>query len=65
LQDSFIAPLAAHLGGKDAEIRASLLTASVLGFATLRAALNAPAVARDENGEVAARLGAVLQVCID
>lgn len=65
LQDGFIVPLASRLGGKDAEIRASLLTASVLGFATLRAALKAPAVARDESGEIARRLGAALQACID
>ncbi len=62
LHARFIGPLAAHLGGQEAAVQASLATACVLGFATLRVALTAPAL---ETDAAAARLGAVLQACLD
>ncbi len=62
LHACFIGPLAAHLGGEAAAVKASLVTACVLGFATLRIALTAPAL---ETGAVPERLGAMLQACLD
>lgn len=39
LHEHFVDPLAIALGGKDAPMRAALLTATVLGYATLRVSL--------------------------
>jgi AcrR family transcriptional regulator len=61
LHAGFIGPLARHLGGAGAPVRAALLTAVILGFATLRVALGAPAL---EDDGVANRLGAALQACL-
>jgi AcrR family transcriptional regulator len=65
LHAGFIGPLAAHLGGRNAETRAALLTACVLGFATLRVALTAPALEGEASSLVMERLGIVLQACLD
>lgn len=64
LHEGFITPLAKRLGGREAALRASLLTASILGFATLRVALGAEAL-EPGRGAVTARLGAALQACLD
>lgn len=63
LHAGFIAPLAKHLGGREASMRASMMTACILGFSTLRVALGANAL-ESGRGAVAQRLGAVLQACI-
>lgn len=60
LHESFIDPLARHLGGSDAPARAALLAATVLGFVTLRLALASPALEGATE-----RLGACLQACLD
>ncbi|WP_394846432.1 TetR family transcriptional regulator [Pendulispora brunnea] len=65
LHAGFIAPLAKHLGGRDASTRAALLTGCVLGFVTLRVGLGSPELDGAPAGRVAARLGAVLQACLD
>jgi AcrR family transcriptional regulator len=64
LHAGFITPLAKRLGGREATVRASLLTACVLGFSTLRVALGAEAL-ESGRGTVTARLGAALQACLD
>lgn len=64
LHAGFVGPLARHLGGRDAEARAALLTACILGFATLRVALGSPALEEGEAGGLAERLGTVLQACL-
>lgn len=63
LHEGFIAPLAQHLGGREATARATLMTACILGFATLRVALGAKALETGRGG-VAQRLGAALQACV-
>ena len=65
LHAGFIDPLARHLGGREAGARAALLSACVLGFATLRVALTSPALEEAMPDQVAQRLGAVLQACLD
>lgn len=65
LHAGFIGPLARHLGAANAAMRAALLTACVLGFATLRVALTTPAIETAPPDLVAERLGAVLQACLD
>ncbi len=64
LHAGFITPLAKLLGGREAALRASLLTACVLGFATLRVALGAEAL-EARRGGIAQRLGAALQACLN
>ncbi len=64
LHAGFVAPLAQHLGGKDAAMRAALLTACVLGFATLRVALGSPALDGVGRARLTERLGAALQACV-
>jgi hypothetical protein len=44
LHADFIRPLSKRMSGADAEARAALVTAYVLGFAVLRAALGSPAL---------------------
>jgi AcrR family transcriptional regulator len=61
LHARFVEPLARQLGGRQAAARAALLTACVLGFATLRVSLGSPSL---ERPEITARLGAVLQACL-
>jgi len=43
-QAGFVTPLARRLGGKDADVRAALIAAYILGFAALRVPLGAPAL---------------------
>ncbi len=64
LHAGFVDPLARHLGGEDAAERAALLTACILGFATLKVALGAPALEPTASVRTRERLGALLQVCI-
>jgi AcrR family transcriptional regulator len=63
LHACFVAPLAAHLGGRQAAGRAALVTACVLGFTTMRFALNAPAFG---DGEALRQpFAAAIQACLD
>jgi AcrR family transcriptional regulator len=61
LHAGFVAPLAKHLGGKDAPMRAALLTACVLGYATLRFALGSSALEEAARARLTERLGEALQ----
>jgi AcrR family transcriptional regulator len=65
LHARFIGPLAERLAGDDAEARAALATASILGFATLRVALKSPPLESASAATVARRLGHALQACLD
>ena len=49
------------MSGTDAEARAALITACVLGFAILRAALGSPAINAAEPDLIARKLGAAIQ----
>ena len=65
LHASFVAPLAAHLGGEAAAGRAALVTACILGFATMRFALNATALQPDRLEALREPFAAALQACIE
>ncbi len=65
LHAGFIAPLAKILGGKEAALRAALLTACVLGFSTLRFALGSETLERAARRRISERLSAALQACLD
>jgi hypothetical protein len=57
LHADFIRPLSKRMSGADAEARAALITAYVLGFALMRATLGSPAIERTEPDLIAAKLG--------
>jgi AcrR family transcriptional regulator len=61
----FIKPLADWLGGRDAEQRAALITAYLLGLATLSVVLRNPALGRSGAETVVRRVAPVLQRYID
>jgi AcrR family transcriptional regulator len=65
LHKGFIAPLARLLGGPDASMRAALMTACVLGFATLRGTLGSNGLESGSRAKLIERLGAVLQACVN
>lgn len=64
LHASFVAPLAKRIGGQHAAGKAALITAYVLGFATLRFALHSPALEGASNKFLATQLGAAIQSCL-
>jgi AcrR family transcriptional regulator len=64
LHAGFVGPLARLLGGKDATLRAALMTACVLGYSTLRFSLGSPALDGAARARVAAQLGAMLQTLV-
>lgn len=61
----FVKPLGAWLGGRDAEQRAALITAYLLGLATLGAVLRNPALGRANVEAVVRKVAPVLQRYID
>jgi AcrR family transcriptional regulator len=65
LHDDFVAPLAKRIGGSDAQARAAMITACVMGFAVLRAGLGSPALERARPQRLVGMLGAAIQACID
>jgi AcrR family transcriptional regulator len=65
LHAGFVAPLAKRLGGKEAALRAAVLTACVLGFSTLRFALGSEPLERAARRRVTERLAAALQACLE
>lgn len=64
LHEDFVLPLSRRLGGAEAEARAALATACVLGFAVLRAGLGSPALDDAPRGLLVARLGQAIQDCL-
>jgi AcrR family transcriptional regulator len=65
LHKGFIAPLARLLGGPDASMRAALMTACVLGFATLHGTLGSSGLESGSRAKLTVRLGTVLQACVN
>jgi AcrR family transcriptional regulator len=65
LHDDFVKPLAKRIGGRDAQARAAMITACVMGFAVLRAALGSPAIDGAKPERIAGMLGAAIQACLD
>jgi AcrR family transcriptional regulator len=64
LHADFIRPLSKRMSGADAEARAALITAYVLGFAVLRAAIGSPAIDAASPGLIEKRLGAAIQAAL-
>jgi AcrR family transcriptional regulator len=65
LHEHFVGPLAAHLGGDEAEGRAALVAACVLGLTTMRFALRSPVLHSDQTAALRSPFGAAIQACID
>jgi AcrR family transcriptional regulator len=61
LHEDFIMPLSKRMSGGDAEVRAALITAYVLGFAVLRGALGSPAIDTAEPAFMVSKLGSAIQ----
>jgi AcrR family transcriptional regulator len=64
LHADLIVPLSKRMSGADAEVRAALITAYVLGFAVLRAALGSPAIDTAEPDFVITKLGNAIQASL-
>ncbi|MCQ8241627.1 TetR family transcriptional regulator [Acetobacteraceae bacterium KSS12] len=64
IHQSFIQPLSRRMSGREAEQRAALLTAYVLGVAVLRVGLGSPAIERSGPEMVSVLLGEALQRCL-
>ena len=58
-------PLASWLGGRDAEIRAGLVVATLMGFAILRKVLRSRVFKAGEEARTMARLAPLLQSLAD
>jgi AcrR family transcriptional regulator len=65
LHEDFVTPLARRMAGKEAQARAALITAYVMGFAVLRAGLGSPAIEMAEPEKLADLLGAAIQACLN
>lgn len=65
LHDDFVKPLAKRIGGRDAQARAAMITACVMGFAVLRAGLGSPAIEGARPERIVGMLGAAIQACLD
>lgn len=65
LKTKFIEPLARLIGEPEAELRAALLTAVTLGFATMRVSLGSKILIDADRDQLAKRLGQVLQKCLE
>lgn len=59
----FVQPLARKLGGRDADLRATLIGSYVLGLATMRHLLRAPALSPASRRKVTALTGQAIQAC--
>jgi len=65
LHKDFIEPLSRRIGNADAGAAAALITAYVLGFAVLRAALNSPPLAMADPSFLIAKLGDAIQTSLN
>ncbi len=63
-QREFVRPLARLLRGRDAEARAALIAAYVIGLATMRHGLDAPAWTGASGRKAAALAAAAIQACV-
>lgn len=65
LQTDFVLRLAALIGGKHAATRAALVASYIIGFLTVRIALQSPAILPAHANEAATLLGSAIQAAID
>jgi AcrR family transcriptional regulator len=65
LHRALIGPLGQRIGSPDGAARASLVTAQVLGFSTLRFALGSPPIEDADRRMMTERLAALIQNCVD
>jgi AcrR family transcriptional regulator len=65
LHDDFVKPLARGIGGKDAQARAAMIMACVMGFAVLRTGLGSPSIESAKPERIVGMLGAAIQACLD
>ena len=65
LHRALVEPLGRRIGGGDGTVRAALVTAQVLGFATLRFALGSAAIEGADQSATTDRLARTIQLCID
>jgi AcrR family transcriptional regulator len=65
LHKDFVLKLAALIGGRQAATRAALIASYVIGFLTVRIALQSPAVLPAHADKVVALLGSAIQAAID
>ncbi len=61
LHTDFVRPLSKRMSGSDIEARAALVTAYVLGFAVLRAAIGSPAIEAAAPELIVSKLGSAIQ----
>ncbi|MFT3807354.1 TetR family transcriptional regulator [Arenimonas sp.] len=61
----FLQPLAKLLPGPDAQMRAGLISAYIIGILTLREALNSPSMVAADRDKIIPLLGAAIQACLD
>jgi AcrR family transcriptional regulator len=65
VEERFVRPLAAWLGGEDAPLRASILAAQIAGFELMINVLPLAAFAEADINELIARVGPLLQSALD
>jgi AcrR family transcriptional regulator len=64
LHEDFIKPLSRRMNGEEAQARAAMITAYVLGFAILRAGLGSPILETADPILIIGRLGDAIQACM-
>jgi AcrR family transcriptional regulator len=65
LHEDFVLQLATLIGGKHASTRAALIASYLIGFLTVRLALQSPAILPAAASKVVALLGSAIQAAID
>ncbi|MDB5850301.1 MAG: hypothetical protein JWP29_4053 [Rhodoferax sp.] len=60
----FVKPLAKRLGGRDAELRATLIASYVIGLATMRHGFDSAALAGAGRKKAATAVGEAIQACV-
>jgi AcrR family transcriptional regulator len=65
LHKDFVLRLASLIGGKHAPTRAALIASYIMGFLTVRIALQSPAILPAHADKVVALLGAAIQTAVD
>jgi AcrR family transcriptional regulator len=65
LHKDFVLPLATLIGGKEASTRAALIASYLIGFLTVRVALQSPAILPANANKVVSLLGSAIQAAID
>jgi AcrR family transcriptional regulator len=65
LHNDFVLRLASLIGGKHAPTRAALIASYIMGFLTVRIALQSPAILPAHADKVVALLGAAIQTAVD